>query len=64
MQHELEARTRQGMEEEVSNLKKMLKDMESDFAECARTRKSPCFFCGNDDNCDCKSCDFVWQPHN
>ena len=55
---------KQTTEEQIANLMKMLKDMESDFAECARTRKSPCFFCGNDDTCDGQSCDFVWQPHN
>lgn len=64
MHHELEARTRKALEEQVENLNKHLKDMESDFAECARTRKSPCFFCANDDTCDCQTCNFVWQAHN
>lgn len=59
-----ETRNKQATEEQIANLMKALKDMESDFAECARTRKSPCFFCGNDDTCDGQSCDFVWQPHN
>ena len=59
-----ETRNKQSTEEQIANLMKALKDMESDFAECARTRKSPCFFCGNDDTCDGQSCDFVWQPHN
>ena len=41
----------------------LLKAMEADFAECAKTGKSPCFFCANDDTCDGKSCNFKWQPH-
>lgn len=64
MRHEQEARTRQAMEEKIHNLKKMLKDMEADFAECAKTDKSPCFFCANDDICDCENCNFKWNPHN
>ena len=49
-----------------TNLETMLKDMESDFAECARG-VSPCFFCANDETCNCsddKDCKFVWKPHN
>ena len=64
MHHELEARSRKALEEQIDNLNKNLKDMESDWAECARTGKSPCFFCSNDDTCDGRDCDFVWQPHN
>ena len=47
-------------------LESMLRDMESDFAECARG-VSPCFFCANDETCNCPenaNCNFVWQPHN
>ena len=64
MHHELAARTRKALEEEIDKLNKYLKDMESDFAEYARTRKSPCFFCVNDDVCDYQSCNFVWKQHN
>lgn len=63
MDYEKEAMERQNMLNEIKNLKTMLKDMESDFAESARTGKSPCFFCVNDDTCDGRSCDFVWLPH-
>lgn len=54
-------------EEEIANLKKMLADMESDWRECARTGKSPCFFCSHDETCTCTNdadCNFEWQPHN
>ena len=64
MKYEQEARERQNMQDEIDNLKTMLKDMEADFAECARTSKSQCFFCANDDTCDGRDCQFVWQPHN
>jgi hypothetical protein len=58
MQHEP-----QEMLDKINQLQSQLLDMESDFAECARTRKSPCFFCANDDTCDGQSCNFKWQPH-
>lgn len=64
MHNELWARTRLALEEQIENLNNRLKDIESDFAECARTRKSPCFFCANNDTCDYQSCNFKWQPHN
>ena len=67
MQYEKEAMERQGMLDEISNLKTMLKDMESDWRECARTGKSPCFFCAHDETCTCTNdadCNFKWQPHN
>ena len=64
MHHELTARTRKALEEEIDQLNKHLKDMESDFAECAKTGKSHCFCCVNDDTCDGKNCNFVWKPHN
>jgi hypothetical protein len=64
MHYELEARTRKALEEHVDILMKNLKDMESDFAECARTRKSPCFFCTNNDVCDFQNCNFKWKSHN
>ena len=51
-------------EREVVNLETMLRDMEADFAECARTGKSQCFFCANDDTCDGCNCNFKWKPHN
>ena len=64
MHHELEARTRKALEEEINDLENKLKDIESDFADCAKTRKSPCFFCVNNDTCDYQSCNFVWKIHN
>lgn len=64
MRYEQEARTREAMEEKLRNLRAMLKDIESDFAECARNDVSPCFFCANDDICDCEKCNFKWKPHN
>jgi preprotein translocase subunit SecA len=50
--------------DEINNLKSKLNDMESDFAECAKTGKSQCFFCAHDDTCDGRDCNFKWQPHN
>lgn len=64
MRYELEARLKRSQEEQIENLNKRLKDMESDFAECARTRKSPCFFCVNDDTCDGQVCNFKWLSHD
>ena len=64
MYYEQLARERQNMQDEIANLKSQLHDIESDFAECARTRKSPCFFCANDDTCDGQSCNFKWMPHD
>ena len=60
--HELEARINQV--ERIKQLESMMKDMEADFAECARTGKSQCFFCAHDDTCDGRDCQFKWQPHN
>ena len=64
MHHEQEAMERQNMLDKIHNLETMLHDMEIDFAECARTSKSPCFFCAHDDTCDGRDCNFKWQPHN
>lgn len=55
---------RQNMQNTIDNLNTMLHDMETDWAECARTGKSPCFFCAHDDTCDGRDCEFKWQPHN
>ena len=66
MHDELTAIERQNMLEEINNLKAMFKDMESDFEKCAKGI-SPCFFCANDDTCNCsdsKHCNFVWKTHN
>ena len=66
MHNELLAMERKNMREEVDSLKTMLKDMESDFQQCAKGI-SPCFFCLNDETCDCSDnnhCNFVWKPHN
>ena len=64
MHYEQLARERQSMKDEINTLKSQLTAIESDFAECARTRKSPCFFCENDDTCDGQSCNFKWMSHN
>lgn len=50
--------------DDINSLRTMIKDMESDFAECARTNKSQCFYCANDDTCDGRDCNFVWKAHN
>lgn len=66
MYYELEARTRQGMEERIEQLNSMLVAMQSDFSECAKGR-SECFFCANDECCidpDEHKCNFIWQKHN
>lgn len=67
MYNENEANAWNDAMNEVNTLQAMLHDMESDWAECARTGKSPCFFCAHDDTCTCTNdadCDFKWQPHN
>ena len=67
MDYEQIAMERKNMNEEINRLQTMLKDMEADFAECARTGKSYCFFCANDDTCTCTNdadCNFKWQSHN
>ena len=67
MLHEQLAAERKNTEKEINNLKNMLKNMEADWAECARTGKSPCFFCANDETCECTNdadCCFKWQSHN
>ena len=51
-------------EHNITTLESMIKDIEADFAECARTGKSPCFFCANDDTCDGCNCKFKWMQHN
>lgn len=66
MQHELESRTLQNLEEKIRNLETMLDDMNSDFGQCAHG-KSPCFFCANDKYCDDPDkygCHFIWEKHN
>ena len=67
MLHEQLAMERSNKKKEIDNLNKMLRDMESDWAECARTGKSPCFFCANDDTStgtNDSDCNIKWQPHN
>ena len=67
MLHEQLAMERKNHAEELDKLKKMLEDIESDWRECSRTGKSPCFFCANDETCECTNdvdCNFKWQPHN
>lgn len=61
-----EAMEREGMLDEINNLRTQLANMQADFAECARG-VSPCFFCANDEICNCsedKDCNFVWNEHN
>ena len=67
MYNENEANAWNDAMNEINNLETMLRNMESDWAECARTGKSPCFFCANDETCTCTNdadCNFKWQPHN
>ena len=67
MKYELEAMERQGMLAQIEDLKQKLHDIEADWNECARTGKSPCFYCANDDTCTCTNdvdCCFKWQSHN
>ena len=67
MKYEQEAMEKKGMEEAIKELRSMLQNMESDWATCARTGKSPCFFCALDETCECTNdadCQFKWQPHN
>lgn len=66
MHHELEARSRQSMENRINELEGMLKSMQSDFAKCAKDNISPCFFCKNDEICNgCPdNCNFKWHKHN
>ena len=67
MKYEQLVMEQQNAQDEVLKLKTMLSDMEADWAECARTGKSPCFFCANDDTCTCTNdagCNFKWKPHN
>lgn len=67
MHYELEARTIHGMEEQIENLKNMLKNIETDFANCARG-DTPCFYCANNETCSYsynnRHCNFVWKSHN
>lgn len=65
MGHDLHARERQGMLDEIANLKSQIATMESNFARCAQGI-SPCFFCANDDNCagTPETCKFKWNKHN
>ena len=64
MHNEQAAIERQNMQNTIDNLIAMLHDMETDWAECTRTGKSPCFFCAHDETCDGRDCEFKWQPHN
>jgi len=67
MHHEQEALERENLRNRVAELEAHLTNMESDWATCAKTGKSPCFFCANDATCECTNdadCNFKWQPHN
>jgi hypothetical protein len=65
MHHELPAMERQAMRNRIDELENMFKNMQSDFAKCAKDNISPCFFCANDETCSgCpKTCNFVWNKH-
>jgi hypothetical protein len=55
------------MESRIKELEATLKDITSDFARCAKDNISPCFFCANDETCNCPedaNCNFKWKPHN
>lgn len=64
MHYELEALTRQGMEDKIKELEITLKAIEYDFALCAKSL-SPCLFCIKKDNClsPYETCNFVWKKH-
>ena len=66
MHHELQAMERRRMADRINELETMLRNMQSDFAKCAKNNTSPCFFCANDETCSgCpKDCNFVWEKHN
>lgn len=66
MHHELPAMERQAMKERISTLEDTIKDIQSDFAKCAKDNISPCFFCANDEMCNgCpENCNFVWNRRN
>ena len=66
MQHELEARTRQSMKEQIADLEASLNAIHEDFAKCAKGGISPCYFCANDDNCagTPETCKFKWIERN
>ena len=66
MGHDLQAMERQGMLDKIANLESQLSAMESDFAQCAKSYVSPCFYCANDDNCagTPETCKFKWKSHN
>lgn len=67
MQHEQEARERQNLYTKITLLETMLHNIESDWAKCAKTGMSPCFFCAHDDTCECSNdaeCNFQWKSHD
>ena len=67
MKYEQLVMEQQNAQDEVVNLKTMLTDMEADWRECARTGKSPCFYCSNYETCEFtndSNCNFKWQAHN
>jgi hypothetical protein len=66
MLHEQLTIERQNMRDKINELESKLKNMESDFAQCARGT-SPCFFCQNDEACmstDDNGCCFKWVSNN
>lgn len=65
MHHELLAKERQAMKEHIKKLETQLKDMHSDFEQCAKGAL-PCFYCDKTSTCSCRitDCNFIWKPHN
>lgn len=66
MDYTKEAMEQRGMLDEINKLRAQLANMQADFAQCAKG-KSPCFFCANDETCECTDdihCNFKWQQHN
>lgn len=66
MHYGLQMLERTELEERVRSLETKFNDMHSDFARCAKSGISPCFFCENDEICNgCPdNCNFKWQAHN
>ena len=65
MHNEQLAIERKNMQDQINALKTKLQNMHIDFAKCAETNISPCFFCANDETCNGvpEDCKFVWAEH-
>ena len=65
MQYEQLALERQNVQEKINLLEFMIRNMEADFAMCAKGM-SPCLFCENDKHCNAvgeHGCCFKWKSH-